>query len=105
MNHTYSLLLAGELTMRSANTDPNARFDIAANGVWGGEKTYFNVRVFNPFSKSNTETPLSETYHRHENEKKRTYEQCVIDIGTCSILHTSDLFIYRWYVQHHFIFL
>ena len=79
--------LTGEqLTMRSANTDPNARLDIAANGVWGGcfEKTYFDVRVFNPFSKSNTETPVSETYHRHENEKKRTYEQRVIDIEHAS---------------------
>ena len=53
--------------------DPNAHLDLDANGVWGGwfEKTSFDVRVFNPFSKSNTEPSLSETYHRHENEKKK----------------------------------
>jgi hypothetical protein len=69
--------LTGEnLTMRSAISEPDARLDIAANGVWGGrfEKTFFDVRVFNPFSKTNMETPLPTTYRRHDNEKKRKYE-------------------------------
>ena len=71
-----------QINMRSANTDPNAHIDLAANGVWGGqfEKTFFNVRVFNPFSKSKTESSLSKTYYHHENEKKRKYEQRVIEI-------------------------
>ena len=38
------------LTGSTANSQAGARLDIAANGVWGGtfEKTYFDVRVFNP---------------------------------------------------------
>ena len=70
------------LTLYSANSEPNARLDLAANGVWGGrfERTYFDVRVFNPFAKSNLETPLAETYRKHEREKCRKYEQRVIDI-------------------------
>ncbi len=34
----------------TANTQEGAHLDISANGVWGGrfEKTYFDVRVFNP---------------------------------------------------------
>ena len=53
--------------------EPNARLDPAANGVWGGrfEKSYFDVGVFNPFAKSNLETPLAETYLKHEREKCR----------------------------------
>ena len=36
----------------SANRQDGARLDIAANGFWGGtfERTYFDVRVFNPYS-------------------------------------------------------
>ena len=38
------------LTGATANTQDGARLDIAANGVWRGtfERTYFDVRVFNP---------------------------------------------------------
>ena len=64
--------LTGEhFTLQSANIDSNAHLDLAANGVLGGrfEKTYFDVRVINPFAKSNMETPLVETYHHHESDK------------------------------------
>ena len=64
--------LTGEqLTLQTANREPNARLDIAANGVWGGrfEKTYFDVRVFNPYAKTNMETSLMKTYRRQENDK------------------------------------
>ena len=39
-----------ELTGSTANSQASAHLDIAANGVWGGtfERTYFDVRVFNP---------------------------------------------------------
>ena len=43
-----------------SNSEQNARLDVAANGVWGGrfERTFFDVRVFNPFAKSNMDTLL-----------------------------------------------
>ena len=33
--------------------DDGARLDIAANGFWGGERAFFDVRVFNPYAPSN----------------------------------------------------
>ena len=43
------------VTGATANTQDRARLDIAANGVWGGtfERTYFDLRVFNPHAPSN----------------------------------------------------
>ena len=42
----------------TANLQDGARLDIAANGFWGGtfERTYFDVRVFNPHA------PLEQTH-------------------------------------------
>ena len=55
------LLTGEELQMKSASADPNAHLDLFANDVWGGrfENMFFDVRVFNPFAKFNTETSLS----------------------------------------------
>ena len=67
--------LTGEaLTGSSSNTQDGARLDIAANGFWGGrfECTYFDVRVFNPHAPSNRN---SNSYRKHELEKKRRYER------------------------------
>ena len=40
---------------RSANRDSGARVDIAVDGFWGPgrERTFFNIRVFNPFAPTN----------------------------------------------------
>ena len=68
----------------SANIQPGARLDIAANGVWGGsfERTYFDVRVFNPHAASNLRhTDPQTVYRKHE---KRAYEQRILDIEQAS---------------------
>ena len=38
------------------NHNNDARLDIVAGGLWGGrfERTYFDVRVFNPYAPSAT---------------------------------------------------
>ena len=61
----------------TANTQDEARLDIVANGFWGGtyEKTFFDVRVFNPHAPSNRRIPPSVCYRKHEQEKKRLFEQ------------------------------
>ena len=66
----------------TANCQDGARLDISANGVWGGtfERTYFDVRVFNPHAPSNKNVSLQACYRRHEMEKKRVYEQRVREI-------------------------
>jgi len=52
-----------------------ARLDITASGCWGGrhERTYFDVRVFNPHASSNRCTDLSICYRKHERIKKNAY--------------------------------
>ena len=65
----------------TAIADDGARLDIAANGFWGGrsERAFFDVRVFNPLAPSNRQ-PLPTCYRKHENQKKRAYEQRVREI-------------------------
>ena len=61
----------------SAITQDGARLDIEASGFWGGrfERTLIDVRVFNPHAPSNRGNQLSSIYCRHENIKKRAYQQ------------------------------
>ena len=72
--------LTGEvMSGASAITEDGARLDIAANGFWGGrfEKTFMDVRIFNPHAPSNKQTTLTSCYRKHERLKKRAYEQRV----------------------------
>ena len=70
------------LTGPTANAQTGARLDNAANGVWGGtfEKTYFNVRVFNPHAPSNRHINPRSTYRKHGRIKKRAYKQRIREI-------------------------
>ena len=81
--------LSGELlTHRSANTTPNARLDVAADGVWGSrfERFFFDVRVFNPFAPSNSHGPLADIYTKHEADKRRLYEERVRDVEQATFI-------------------
>ena len=71
-----------ELTRSTANSQAGARLDIAANGVWGGtfERTYFDVRVFNPHAPSNRHANLQSVYRKHEQIKKCAYEQRIREV-------------------------
>ena len=70
------------LSGSTSNAQVGARLDIAANGVWGGtfERTFFDVRVFNPYAPSNRTTPLSTCYKKHEWIKKHAYEQRIQEV-------------------------
>ena len=67
------------LSHRSAITEDGARLDVATYGFWGGrfEKEFVDVRVFNPSAQSNCHGPLSSVYCKHEQEKRRQYDQQV----------------------------
>ncbi len=71
-----------QLNSASANSQDNARLDISANGVWGSrfQKTYFDVRVFNPLAPSNRNQSQAATFRKHEMEKKRAYQQRIQDV-------------------------
>ena len=62
-----------QLDGASANSQDGARLDLSENGVWGGryEKTFFDVRVFNPIDLFNRGQTPAAAYRKHEHEKKR----------------------------------
>ena len=70
------------LSRQTSITTNGARLDIAANGFWGGrfERTFVDVRVFNPNAPSNRNTTIEKCYRKHEMEKKRAYAQRVREI-------------------------
>ena len=67
---------------RSVNSDPNARLDIRARGLWyRGLVAFFDdVRVFHPNASSNYSTTIATAYRKHEQAKKREYAQRVRDV-------------------------
>ena len=71
-----------QLSGATANSQEGARLDVSANGVWGGrfQKTYFDVRVFNPHAPSNKNQTPSACYRKHEREKKRAYDQRIREV-------------------------
>ena len=74
--------LTGErLNLRSANIDDEARLDIRARSFWmRGEQAFFDVRIFNPFASTHLNQSLTSSFISNEKEKKRKYNQRVIDI-------------------------
>ena len=75
--------LTGEvMSHNTAVTEDGARLDVAMYGFWGGrfEKAFVDVRVFNPCAQSNRRSPLASVYRRHEQEKKRHYEERVREV-------------------------
>ena len=67
---------------RSANTNKGARLDISASGLWGGrrERAMMDVRVFNPFAPSNSNSTLDSCFAKHEREKTRAYGHRVREV-------------------------
>ena len=45
--------------------------------MWGGrfERTFHDIRVFNSYAPSNCSQSLGATYRKHEQEKRRQYEE------------------------------
>ena len=73
--------LSGEsLSHRSAITEDGARLDGAMYGFWGGRFEKAFVDVFNPSAQSNRHGPLSSVYRKHEQEKRRHYDQRVREV-------------------------
>ena len=57
------------------------------NGFWGGrfEKSFIDVRIFNPHAPSNKKESISASYLKHEKNKKRSYENRVREIELAMI--------------------
>lgn len=63
------------------NNAPQARLDISAIGVWSQcEKTFLDVRVTHPNAVSHREKSLQQLYKQNENEKKKLYNDRIINV-------------------------
>ena len=64
------------------NTNAGARLDIAMNGFWSSryERTFVDVRVFNPHAPSYKSITIDNCYKRHEREKQRSYERRILEV-------------------------
>ena len=69
--------LDGEIfSSNSTASDDDARLDIKANGLWGSgfNRTFFDVKIFNPHAKSCPKT-IKDAYKHHESIKQNKYEE------------------------------
>ena len=65
----------------NGNTAENARLDVSGNGVWGPmEKTFLDIRVMHPNCPTYINRDISQVYETHEKEKKRAYNERVIQV-------------------------
>ena len=66
---------------KTANKHEDARLGISARGFWcSGQKALFDVKVFNPVASRYRNTPLSKCYIITENEKKKQYNERVLQV-------------------------
>ena len=64
---------------------PNERPDISARGVWSRyEKTFFDVKVMHPTAQSHLRKSLGALYAEGEAEKKRKYNDRIINVEHAS---------------------
>ena len=73
---------------RSAHTSTEARLDIHARSFWmRGQNTFFDVRVTNANANSQSNSTIRSILKKHEAEKKRAYNQIVMQIEHGTFLH------------------
>ena len=73
--------LTGEELSRSTNSSDEARVDIAAMGFWQRcEKAFFDVRVLNSYASTHRRQTLNSSFNANEREKKRQYNQRIIEV-------------------------
>ena len=66
---------------RSTNTSADARLDIRARNFWRqGQDTYFDIRVTHVDAPSHKDRPTEIIFKQQEEEKKRSYNQRIIEI-------------------------
>ena len=73
--------LTGEVLISSANSSDEARLEVSARGFWQREqRAFFDIRIVNPFAKSHLNQKLDTAFSSNENEKKRHYNQRIIEV-------------------------
>ena len=65
----------------NGNVAQRARLDVSGNGVWGPqERTFLDIRIMHPNAPSYREKDIKQVYRQHEQEKKRTYNERIIQV-------------------------
>ena len=74
--------LSGEvMNNATSNRQDEARVDVATRDFWStGQKAFFDVKVFNPYAKSNQKFTLASCFSHYEKSKKRAYEQRIVEV-------------------------
>ena len=80
------------LNYKTADDADDASVDIVAENFWcrNRQKSYLDVKVFNPFAKSYVKESLTQCYRRLEQDKKRGYGARVreVELGCFTPLHS-----------------
>ena len=65
----------------NGNTAQKARLDVSGNCVWGPqERSFLDIRIMHPNSSSYMNKDIAQVYRQHEREKKRTYNERIIQV-------------------------
>ena len=65
----------------TASTEDGARLDVSAVGIYSPmERTFLDVRVTHPNCPSYKDVPLTQLYNQQEKEKKRKYNQRILQV-------------------------
>ena len=82
----HLLPITGEkFKYKSANTEDQARLDVSARKVWVDmDKTFLDIRVFNSRADSNIKKSLNSALASHEKEKKRVYNERILEVEKAS---------------------
>ena len=76
------LPVTGEnVSYRTANTRAEASLDIKSRGFWvRGQQAFFDIKVFDPNTKRYVDSALPQCYAQNGKEKKRQYNERVLEI-------------------------
>ena len=67
--------------MRSLNRQDGASLDISARSFWSPlDRAFTDVRVLHPQAQSNSDKSISQMYKSHEKNKKREYNDRVLNV-------------------------
>ena len=77
---TLQPLTGEQLQHRTANVEDGVCADISARGFWGNSLHFVILGCLNPHVPSCSNSSLPSLYKQHENEKRRAYQQRILEV-------------------------
>ena len=70
-----------EFNYKTAKVEQEVRVDISARGFWNrGQKSFFDLRVFNPLAPCYSRLSLDASHAMNERDKIRKYSERIINV-------------------------